>query len=217
MGQRCYYEQNQSLCAACGDQGDCPGTADTCLINTSFDPARPERGPERLCGPDCGADAALCPNGYACLDVVVLTTAPCRDDAACNGGGRRCAKREGDDAGLCTCARDYDCAYEVVPPHCTGFGFCLLPAGRPCNEDLDCEGAAVCGPYGPGGSQACFNDPGHACITARECLCRGGVCANSGRPCSAGADCNPPCVDGGCRLGKACVPEPGLYCPDLRP
>ncbi|MCB9648792.1 MAG: hypothetical protein H6730_19645 [Deltaproteobacteria bacterium] len=217
VGERCYYEQNQSLCAECEAQGDCPGQADSCLVNNSYDRARPERGPERFCGPDCGADPELCPSGYACQDVVVLTTAPCEDDAACNGGGRRCLKREGDAVGLCTCARDYDCAYEVVPPSCAFLGFCLYPPGRLCGTDLDCESTPVCGPYGAGGAMECFNVPGRSCISAQACLCQDGACINTGRPCSSGAECNPPCIDGGCVLGMACAPEPGLYCPDLRP
>lgn len=217
VGERCYPSPNTTHCRDCSDE-DCPGPRDYCLISTAFDPNAPqETGPERFCGIDCEDDAGLCPNGYACQDVVVLTSATCSEDPDCNGGGRQCAKREGHNTGLCTCVQDFDCATEVVPAQCTGFGLCLFPAGRLCGEDQQCETVPICGRYGETSANVCFYEPAKTCRTNRECLCVQDTCVNTGRPCSRGADCNPPCVNGGCRLGPACAPEEGLVCADLKP
>ncbi len=215
VGERCYPSPNTTHCKDCSDQ-DCPGARDYCLISTAFDPTQ-QAEPERFCGIDCADNAGLCPNGYACQDVVVLTSAPCTQDPDCNGGGRICAKPEGHSTGLCTCVQDLDCATEVVRAQCTGFGLCLFPAGRLCGDNLDCETIPVCGPYGEGSRNVCFYEPSKTCRTNRECLCVQGECVNTGRPCDRGANCNPPCVNGGCRLGLACAPEEGLVCADLKP
>lgn len=230
-GRRCGPASSADHCAPCGRSQPCSESSSFCLINSSYDPGRPENGGPNFCGVECTTNPEVCPNGYSCGAVVLLTQDQCTNDDQCGGGGRRCALGEGDLRGFCTCVEDTDCAFNEIPPSCqrscSGLGVipcernsdcvsnrcvgaCLNPAGRSCSSSADCQAAPLCS----GGR--CQTD-GRRCQAAVDCLCGAtGRCINTGRPCQQGSDCNPPCRNGGCYLGDACAPEEGLLCVDVR-
>lgn len=228
VGRSCVAATHPDLCAECGGGTSCSDPTSFCLINSSHDPANPSTGAANFCGVSCTDTPSICPSGYDCGGVVLLTDDQCTDDAQC-GSNRRCSIGEGDLRGFCTCNADADCAIEtfsgVCQKSCGGFG--LLP----CERDSDCLSrncAATC--FGNGQScttnaecpdipicnqGSCVTEVGRSCSTATDCLCVSGSCVNTGLACSTGADCNPPCRNGGCYLGAACAPEEGLSCVDV--
>ena len=214
VGGTCYPSPNQSHCAPCSEGLECPYVTDWCLINPGYDRARPETGGAYQCAVDCEGRPEVCPNGYACADVVRLTAAPCTADDECLGA-RSCVRGEGEARGFCSCARDADCSYREVPPTCTLAG-CLYPPGRPCGDAADCEPVVRCADHDRTGITTCYRDRARACSSYLDCLCVEGACVRDGRPCDQGSDCEPTCADGRCRIGAACSPIEGLYCPDLR-
>ena len=215
-----------------------------CLINSSYDPGLPQNGGPNFCGVDC-MNPEDCPSGYDCGGVILLTQDQCTSPAECGGGGRQCVVGEGELRGRCTCVNDQDCAIDQIPPLCVGscggFGVrlclsdadcdfppcdltqrvCQTPQGRACSTDAECDATPLCGPFGPGGQNVCLNSPNAAsptpCARSEDCLCLTGRCFGTGRPCSGGAQCTPPCQGGGCVLGASCGPSQGLHCPDVRP
>lgn len=214
VGGRCFESPNQSHCAPCDEGLACPYETDWCLVNPAFDPARPVTGGAFQCGVDCEGRPEICPNGYVCGDVVRLTGDPCEIDAQCPGV-RRCVVGEGEARGFCSCARNEDCSYAEVPPTCTLAG-CLYPPGRLCGEPSECEPVARCDDHDRTGVNVCYRNRDVTCDSYLDCLCVEGRCVRDDRPCDTGADCEPTCTDGRCRIGAACSPEEGLYCSDLR-
>ncbi|CAN0562404.1 unnamed protein product, partial [Laminaria digitata] len=147
-----------------------------------------------------------CPSGYNCGGVVLLTQDQCTQDTECGGGGRQCVVGEGELRGFCTCVSDQDCAFEAAPPSCQGS--CGGIGLQPCTMDSECLTTCVF---------QCQSPQGRACtVDSDYCLCQAGTCINTGRQCTSGAECNPPCVGGGCSLGAACAPSEGLLCTDVR-
>lgn len=229
----CTDATNPSFCAACSQANPCPANTDFCLINSGYDPGRPENGGPNFCGVSCTSPDE-CPAGYQCGGVVLLTQDQCTNSNECGGGGRECVLGEGDLRGFCTCVNDQDCAADTVPPACNGscggLGIqpcdndnqclttcqkrCQFPAGQACTTDDECQPLPICGAHAGPGSMVCANNL-QPCSTGADCLCNAGTCLNSGRPCTTGAQCNPPCQGGGCVLGSACAPVQGLYCPDV--
>lgn len=229
----CVDASDPTFCQDCG-QGEaaCGSPNDFCLINSGYDPARPETGSPSFCGVECNPESGGtdCPNGYNCGGVVLLTQDQCLQDTECGGGGRQCVLGEGDLRGFCTCVDDADCAFNEAPPACLGscggFGViactddspcvttceftCQSPQGRACTSDAQCEPLPLCQ------NNVCITDAVTACTTGTDCLCPAGTCLNTGRSCSTGAECNPPCIGGGCSLGAACAPSEGLLCTDVR-
>lgn len=214
VGDRCFDRPIPGLCQACGGPDDCVGSNDWCLENRSYDRSQPERGARRQCASDCNGASEACPNGTLCRPVVARVWPSCRTSADC-GNGELCAVDEGDTVGRCLCRTDRDC-YEHVPPFCNRFGFCEVPAGRPCSSAADCESTSSCGPFGPAGQRVCFRDRSLSCSSGRDCQCLSGSCALSGRPCTDSEACVPRCEQGGCVMGAGCVPEDGIFCPQLR-
>lgn len=242
----CAADPNPNHCKLdCNGNAECgDGGANFCLVNSAYDPNNPAASYETFCGVECDAEED-CPSGYNCGSVVLLTQDQCTNDTECGGEGRRCAMGEGDLRGFCTCKDDLDCAAQyAAPPSCAlgscgGLGiqpciddtpclttcdfsttFCQWPQGQQCTDDSQCEPLPWCGPFaGPGMGNVCVTglpDQIVPCTTDDECLCFQGRCANTGRPCQTGAECNPPCVGGGCFLGNTCAPEEGLLCTDVR-
>jgi hypothetical protein len=233
----CQDATNPDFCVDCGrGLPGCQNPNDFCLINSSYDPGRPQNGGPSFCGVECN-DNSQCPNGYDCGGVVLLTQDQCTQDAECGGGGRQCIIGEGELRGFCTCVNNQDCAFEAAPPTCAGScgglgiqlctsdadclttcdmsrKFCQNPQGQACNTDADCDPLPLCGPYAGAGNVCITN--GQPCSANSECLCNAGTCVNTGRACNSGADCNPPCMGGGCVLGAACAPSQGLLCVDVR-
>lgn len=234
----CQRDPNPSHCATCSGNQPCPARSDFCLINSAYDPGRPENGGPNFCGAECQNETD-CPNGYQCGGVVLLTQDQCTDNTQCGGGGRQCVLGEGDLRGFCTCVSDADCAFDSIPALCAGScgglglrpclqdtdclasrceftrRICTNPAGQSCTDDAQCQAQTLCANQ-PGFGQVCLTD-GSPCQTSADCLCDAtGTCVNSGRPCQRGSDCNPPCMGGGCVLGAACAPIQGLLCPDVR-
>jgi hypothetical protein len=180
----CVYQPGGS---ACGSEGP-----NFCLIDTS-DPA----GRSSFCGVDCaGGGDELCPNGFSCHDVLILTQSVCRSDDACvpTGGecrgdddcvaggrcvkaagaeigrcGGRCAIGEGDQSGFCSCVTNDDCPQQA----CGSDGRCTITKER-------CT---------PGTSP----DP---CMGAILCVNQGEV--------------------GYCQIGRNCAPDEGITCADVR-
>lgn len=228
-GRQCVPAVSRDHCADCSDGRTCGEASSFCLVNSAYDPAMPGRELAQFCGVDCSDDPSVCPSGYGCGAVVLLTQDQCTEDAACGGGGRRCAIGEGDLRGFCTCVQDADCRFEAIPARCTRT--CSGLGVQPCESDADCLGRCIgtcgngqrcssddqCAPVPLCQSGRCVTNPITACRTAEDCLCDAGRCINTGRPCTRGADCNPPCQNGGCYLGDACAPEEGLTCADVAP
>lgn len=214
VGGQCYPSPNPSHCAPCSASLECPFATDWCLINPGYDRARAETGGEYQCAVDCAGRPEICPNGYQCADVVRLTADPCVEDADCPGV-RRCVRGEGEGRGFCACAADADCSYRTVPPTCTLAG-CLYPPGRACGGAEDCAPVERCADHDGSGESTCYRNRGRVCDGHLDCLCVEGRCVRDGRPCVAGAECEPTCAQARCRIGAACSPEEGLYCPDLR-
>jgi len=233
----CTDAANPDFCRDCGQGNPC-AAGDFCLINSSYDPGRPENGGPNFCGVQCDQanGDSECPSGYNCGGVVLLTQDQCTQDTECGGGGRQCVVGEGELRGFCTCVSDQDCAFEAAPPSCQGtcggIGLqpctmdseclttcvfqCQSPQGRACTVDSDCEALPICGDFAGTGRLVCATDGITSCTTAEDCLCQAGTCINTGRQCTSGAECNPPCVGGGCSLGAACAPSEGLLCTDVR-
>ncbi len=213
----CQPNSNPNHCADCDPQqpNQCGGPNNYCLINSSYDPNRPENGGPNFCGVEC--DPAVgdeaCPNGYSCNGVILLTQDQCTNDAECGGGGRRCAIGEGQLRGACTCVADQDCAVDQIPGRCRLINRCETPSDRPCGDDSDCDPTDLC--QNLGGMQVCATDFS-PCNSNQDCLCNNGSCFRTGRPCQTGAECSLTCVGGGCLLGASCGPDEGLLCPDLR-
>jgi hypothetical protein len=237
VGGACQPHPNGAFCQDCGQGRPCPSPTDYCLLNSGYDPARPDTGSASFCGVSCSSEDQ-CPNGYQCGGVVLLTSDQCTQDAQC-GAGRVCVLGEGDLRGFCTCVSDQDCAFEEFPALCAGscggLGLqaclsdadcarlpcdltrrtCLNPSGRACTSDAQCQATPLCGPLTGFPGNVCANT-GSPCASGADCLCQAGTCINSGRPCARGQECNPPCQGGGCVLGAACAPLQGLLCPDVR-
>lgn len=188
--------------------------SDYCLLNHNYDRSAPERGTPRYCGVDCLEDASVCPNGYACQPVTLLTEDPCQRDIQCGRLDRECLIEEGADRGFCSCGNDFDCLPESLPARCR-LGFCEAPSGQLCGRDSDCTPLVLCDRHGGSPVKICAND-GTRCDSAEDCLCHEGRCLNTGRVCSTGGDCRLTCVQGLCFVGAACAPIEGLYCPELR-
>lgn len=214
VGGRCYDSPNPSHCAPCSGGLSCPYPSDWCLINPTHDAARPETGGAYQCAVDCEGRDEICPNGYVCADVVRLTADPCQTKSDCPGT-RACVVGEGEAGGFCGCASNDDCSYRFVPPTCTLLG-CLYPPGRLCGQASDCGQVERCADHDNLGYKVCYRSRQTVCDTFEDCLCVSGACVRSGRACSSGADCNPTCEEGRCRIGQACSPEEGLFCPNLR-
>lgn len=210
----CYPSPNPSHCAPCDADRPCPYASDYCLLNHNYDANEPSRGTARYCAVDCLGDANVCPNGYACQPVTLLTEDPCERDIQCQREDRRCLIEEGATRGFCSCGNDFDCLPESLPPRCR-LGFCESPSGQLCGSDRDCRPLVLCDRHGGSPVDICAND-GSRCDSAEDCLCHEGRCLNTGRVCEQGSDCILPCVDGVCFVGAACAPVEGLYCPELR-
>lgn len=211
----CYPSPNPSHCAPCDADRSCPFEfVDYCLINHSYDRADPSRGTPRYCAVDCAEDPGVCPNGYLCQPVTLLTEDPCSRDIHCGRLDRECRLEEGADSGFCSCANDIDCRPDTLPPRCR-LGFCEAPRGQLCGSDEDCSPVVICDTHAGGSRKICVND-GSSCTTSEDCLCHEGRCLNTGRVCAQGVDCKLPCVGGVCLVGAACAPTEGLYCPELR-
>jgi hypothetical protein len=230
-GRMCVPAQSGDHCAPCGQGRSCGEPSSFCLVNSAHDPNDPSTGDPNFCGVECTTDPDVCPSGYECGGVVLLTQDQCTSDAECGGGGRQCAIGEGDLRGFCTCVADADCRFERIPPSCqrscSGLGVvpceqnsdclsnrcvgtCAGTSGTRCAQDADCPAVEICQ------RGRCLTDGVTRCSSAEDCLCQAGSCINTGRPCTRGADCNPPCRDGGCYLGDACAPAEGLTCVDVR-
>ena len=185
---QCYNDYDDSVrpyCANCvtgGGVQTCGTGANYCLIDT-------QNPGNYFCGSDCSG-GETCPRGYACSDVIVVSTQwactraapacpanqqlPCTLDTDCKRGGT-CARASGAAAGFCVgqCALDEG----------DSTGFCT------CQVDADC---------------------------AQE-TCSAGECTISRKKCVTETDCRPiRCVDfngvGGCLIGQNCAPSNGLSC-----
>lgn len=208
VGRQCVPTTHPDFCAECGSVQGCSDPSSFCLINAAYDPQNPMGNSANFCGVECTDDPSICPSGYNCGSVVLLTQDQCNEDADCGGGGRRCRVDEGDRVGFCTCVEDADCqvSADICQQTCGGLGI------RPCASDADCSFLAC--------ESACSASQ-RACTTDADCpgapQCQFGICARTGRPCSTESDCNLACRNGGCYLGDACAPEQGLSCSDVRP
>ena len=211
VGGQCFVSPNQSHCADCTDR-DCPFEEDFCLVNPRFEAGRPTLGTAFFCGVECTGDPDICPSGYACDTVILLTSFRCLRGESC-GSGRTCVLEEGANEGFCTCATTADCPNDTRSARCI-LGFCEWPRGQLCSAARDCQPLPLCGRYGPGAADVCFLG-GEACTEGRECQCFEGACLNSNRPCTTASDCMQTCENGGCRVGEACKPRDGLTCPDV--
>jgi hypothetical protein len=184
-----FDEDTRPYCANCtfgGGISVCGTGANYCLIDT----ANPGNF---YCGTDC-AEGQACPRGYACQDVIVVTTdiacsrsnpscpvnqgLPCTEDKDCKRGGR-CSKQAGATSGFCQGLCGVGEGDE--------FGFCT------CQVDADCVQES----------------------------CSAGECSISRKKCVNSNDCRPiHCVDfeggGGCLIGQNCAPADGLSCLQVR-
>jgi hypothetical protein len=234
-GGMCSADPNPNHCAVCNNQPtDCGSNRNYCLVNPNFTPGNPNNGSQYFCGVECRAQED-CPSGYNCGSVILLTQDQCTRNEECGGGGRQCLIGEGDLRGFCTCANDNDCTIDQAPPTCAGscgglgvvpctnnnecatscVRSCQWPQGRACSQDSECEPLPLCAPIGPGGGNACITNLA-PCNTNDDCLCNGGRCVGTGRPCTSGQECRLSCQGGGCLLGAACAPVEGLSCNDVR-
>lgn len=236
----CVPVVNDVNCQPCdpGVDGTCGSFNNFCLINSSYEPNDPSKGPENFCGTDCRQEND-CPSGYNCGTVVVVFGDQCTADNQCGGGGRRCLIGEGQNRGFCSCAVDRDCSVESFPPRCLGtcgglglqecaqgtdcisgncvIDHCQWPVGQGCTQDAQCQRLPLCAPIGPGGQNYCVNSQAPMpCNSAADCTCVQGRCSATGRSCNTAADCNVTCVEGGCLIGSTCAPIQGLLCPDVR-
>lgn len=181
-----YDSRRRPYCDNCtlgGAQKPCGTGPNFCLIDT--------RHPGNyFCGVDC-SQGQSCPHGYACQDVVVVTSRwacsrsnpacpgnpslPCTTDAECKRGGTcvkevgqaqglcagKCAVDEGDQNGFCSCQLDDDCAKET----CSGFE-CSI-SRKACVTDDDCRAIRCVDYQGAGG---CFI--GSNCAPANGLSCQ---------------------------------------------
>ena len=184
------YDSNvRPYCDSCtfgGGLNICGTGANYCLIDT--------RHPGSFyCGADC-SEGQSCPRGYACQDVIVVSTQsqcnaaspacpsnaalPCASDTDCKRGGTcvkaagastgscagRCGISEGDTTGFCTCQVDSDCAQETCSK-----GECNI-SRKKCVNDTDCRAIRCVDFEGGGGcliGQNCAPDQGLSCIEVK--------------------------------------------------
>ncbi len=166
------------------------------------------------CSPRCVIAMAgdSCSDGNPCTDdqcdgagVCAHTnnTAPCDDDAFCNGtdtcAGGSCAQHTGDPcAGGSECA---DACNEAADGCFDVAGTSCASDGNSCTDD-QCNGGGAC--THPNNTSTC--DDGIFCNGADAC--NAGSCQHSGDPCSGGGDCADLCNE----AGDTCFELAGAAC-----
>ncbi|MBN8614111.1 MAG: hypothetical protein J0L92_26165 [Deltaproteobacteria bacterium] len=103
------------------------------------------------------------------------------------------------------CLQDCDCLERDVCLSAVGKGGPFTACAAPCEEDLDCDGAARCTSFDDGFDRVCT--PSAACGTASDCLegfeCEAGACTPTftlGSSTRTECDC-----DADCEAGLSCV------------
>jgi hypothetical protein len=189
---RCVKDERGRYCDRCtrvpGDEAnrcDTPGP-DFCLIDTS-DPTR--RG--SFCGVDCD-EGQECPNGFACHDILRLTSQLC-------SGTSQCAPTPY----APTCAADADC-----------------PPGSRCTAGGVCAGTCVIRESASSGYCSCVVDdecPQDTCGADRRCnITRKPCIPGPADPCRGAIRCVNDGDRGYCRVGRNCTPDAGLNCAEIK-
>ncbi len=158
-------------CVECLGPGDCSFSQPGCYTYLN------------QCG-GCDLDAD-CPTGMTCNPGGMCA---CTATPQCGGNAPQCVIGAGDDAGLCGCATDDDCASQqaVCAPQGSA-GACLAPCndgGTDCvalNQSCDLD-SGLCGPCTS--DSQCAGDP-----RGSYCQLNPGVCG-----CQSSADCAPTLV-----------------------
>lgn len=168
----------------------CDQPGNYCLVDTSI-----QGGAGSFCGVDCG-DGQLCPNGFSCHFVVILTQALCGRDTDCPSTGASCA---GDD-------------------DCPG-GRCAIPSGQ---TEGQCAGRCIGSEGGAAGTGFCscvqdLDCPLDTCdATSRVCGLTRAPCQLNGDQCRGQLSCVNIDGVGGCVIGRNCAPDEGITCAEVR-
>ena len=162
-GGMCGAPSDPNHCKPCDNTiGSCGDKANFCLINPNYDPNDPTSGSQNFCGVDCFGKPEVCPSGYNCGQVRILTRQLCDrnmhsqccaggdPNECCPDGATACENKrfcsvsgEADLRGACTCLRDSDCSIPAeVPASC--IGSCLGAGNVPCRQDSDCPFNVTC-------------------------------------------------------------------------
>lgn len=188
-------EGDHGLCAACADDGHCPGgrcdpVSHTCVACLqSADCPEGQMCRDNACLPGCDTDAD-CPAGLVCRDNQCLRPCATREDCA------------DDPCGVCVdgvcrppppvCQSDQDCC---IDHHCN-FGSCVPDSTCECSSDADCPPelprCVAC---------QCVGDD-IECMTDIDCPVPGEVCID--HQCT-----EPACTPASCPQGQWCDPSDG--------
>lgn len=204
--QGCVDSPDPNHCAPCTNAAnDCGSPDNFCLINPNFIEGDPSTGSRYYCGVDCADNAEVCPNGYNCNTVRILTQEICTDNSDCcdpNNPGdccpdgsldcpdnkRACSKGEGQLTGGCTCLNNEDCRIDTFSPYCLNT---CEQTGTTCVDDTDCKSC------GGRGLLSCNEDSD--CIIGRCEMTSGDRCSGSNKQCqwplntscNSNIDCEP--------------------------
>lgn len=200
--KRCVKDLRGPFCDACEFSpgganrcGDDPGNF--CLVDSTQPGAS-------FCGVNCmgdpGSEDTVCPNGFSCRDVLVLTGTSCSSQNACS-----------------PYPSAPTCTVETVDEDCPPGSQCIVEEGETVGQ---CAGTCRVGE----GSVTGFC----TCVTDDECpqqTCSQGICTYSGRRCNDDDECRTGdgaivCQNDGnigyCFIGRNCAPDEGITCRDVR-
>ena len=184
-----YDPNRRPYCAACTwgpGVDECGRGGNFCLVDTR------NRG-NSYCGVDC-TENPVCPRGYACQDVIVVSRKwTCTTPGVCgaNANSPSCTTQE----------------------QCPGGSTCVNPTGAA--DAGSCVGSCRVDE----GDSLSFC----SCVVDQDCAqdhCESATCSISGKGCLSDADCRPvQCIEfegsRGCFIGQNCAPANGLTCNDV--
>ena|GEM_PF-1750001 len=212
--QGCVDSPDPNHCQPCSPgANECGSPNNFCLINPNYIEGDPNSGSRNYCGVDCADNADVCPNGYNCNTVRILTQEICVENTDCCDASnpndccpdgdndcmnrKRCSKGEGQLTGGCTCLNDQDCIIDTFSP------FCLKTCqqtGATCVDDTDCKSCSGAG-FLP-----CNEDSD--CLLGRCEMTSGDRCSDSNKQCQW--PLNTACGDNSdCQELPFCVPLNG--------
>jgi hypothetical protein len=181
--KRCTKDLRGPYCGGCsyepGTINHCGDGSNFCLLDRKVNYYR------TYCGVDC-SQGQICPFGYECLNVLILTHSFCSKDADCPANGEACLS-DADCVGARCDAATGRCAGKCSFNEDSARGYCTCTTDDECPQD-SCD------------------------VTSRTCTLTKQPCSLAGNECAHSIFCSRSAAKSACYIGKNCKPSLGLTC-----